>query len=568
MPLRETTLLYLFTCPDYSQPICTYHSQARLLLFIKLIFVMWPLAVRGSSGPQCLLSSSSLTDYGEKGNITLDFIGPVNTMLSKPAIPFTAQPGPPPCDLFRLDLYKSSLALLFATEEVSENASLLPNITLGFRIWDSCFSEIPALRATFQAISGDGNYIPNYKCVSEAPAVAVIGDPVSGPAVAMGRLLSLWAVPQVSYSATSSSLSNKLEFPSFLRTIVSVDGQAAALIEICKKFGWNWIGILISSSDYGTVGGSILKTEAIRNSICIAFFEPVSYQQAGNQMQKIIEMVRRSTARVIILYCSAPEVYVVLVEVLRKNLTGKVWLGTESWFTSPVLLQPEFRHLLNNTIGIAKSRKILPSFTRFLQSLNPFKYPRMLSIRQFWEILFNCKWSAANISVIAQVPVCKGSEKIVTNDITEYNDPTSQSVYMAYNALYAITHALNNLLSCKPNQGPFSGKSCADKNNFQPWQLLHYLKRVQFVNTAGELIAFDANGNIYGYLEIMNWQLDGNNIGRYVKVGTFDKYLALNESLIRWAGGHVTLLSAVDSQNPDRADLSHHYGKMVKKSKS
>ncbi|XP_075042426.1 extracellular calcium-sensing receptor-like [Mixophyes fleayi] len=414
-------------------------------------------------------------------------------------------------------------------------------------MYDSCYSEPLSLQATFQMTSGGGNYAPNYNCEPQPIPPAVIGD-ISSSSLAIARVLGLWRLPQVSYIATVPSLSNKLEFPSFLRTSVSIESQPRSLIEMCKKFGWTWIGIFISSIDYFQASATALKGEATKNGICIAFFETVTFVLSKERFPKMVENVRRSTADVIILYCSPAEVDVIFLEVLQQNLTGKVWIGIETWFTTQIFQQKQFWNILNGTIGIAKSRKILPKFSNFLQSLRPSTHSRMFSIRQFWELLFNCRWvvDAANISLSSGVgrdsPACTGLEKLVTDDLTEFNDPTSQAVYMAHNALYTIAHALHNLLSCKPNQGPFAGNSCADKQDIKPWQLLYYLKRVRFVNTAGEEVSFDANGDIHGYFDILNWRLEDNR-GQYEKVGTVSNFsntgpkLSINDSAIFWAGG-------------------------------
>ncbi|XP_063794542.1 extracellular calcium-sensing receptor-like [Pseudophryne corroboree] len=519
---------------------------------------------------------------------------------------------PPVYWSFRSELYKSALALLFAVQEINEDPYLLPNITLGFQMYDSCYSEPPALQATFQLTSG-GNYAPNYNCAARPLPPAVIGD-ISTSSLAIGRVLGLWRLPQISYIASVPALSNKLDFPSFLRTSVSVANQPQAVIEMCLKFGWTWIGIFISSIDYYLQAGTTLKREATRNGICIAFFETVDYVLSIAVLPTIIETVRRSKATVVILYCSHAEASMIFIGVLQHKLFGKVWIGTEAWFTTPIFKQKQYWDLLNGTIGIARSRNTLPHFSSFLQSVHPSTYSRMLSIQQFWEILFNCRWAVGetNSSVSSAVGpgsrVCTGLEKLVTDDITEYNDPTSQAVYSAHNALYAIAHALHNLLICEPDEGPFAGKSCADKHDIKPWQvnvatvfpcptsyqhitsathprhglqhwmsmetcfhgnihdgfpgrllyecppavirvllllcmckveqLLYHLRRVHFVNTAGEEVSFDANGDINGYFDILNWQLE-DNIGKYVKVGTVSpsQGFSSNNSAIYWAGG-------------------------------
>ncbi|KAM4697192.1 vomeronasal type-2 receptor 26-like [Rhinophrynus dorsalis] len=85
--------------------------------------------------------------------------------------------------------------------------------------------------------------------------------------------------------------------------------------------------------------------------------------------------------------------------------------------------------------------------------------------------------------------------------------------------------------------------------------LLHYVKRVHFVNTAGEEILTDANKYIHGYFDILNWQLEENTVVRTVKVGTFDYYgntgqkLVLNDSIIQWANGQAKVPLSVCSDS-------------------
>ncbi|XP_069057766.1 vomeronasal type-2 receptor 26-like [Pleurodeles waltl] len=73
---------------------------------------------------------------------------------------------------------------------------------------------------------------------------------------------------EISYGAALGALSDKVQFPSFLRTIANAGSRAHAFIELCLHFGWNWIGILASDNDYGLENGQKLMEEAPKNGIC------------------------------------------------------------------------------------------------------------------------------------------------------------------------------------------------------------------------------------------------------------------------------------------------------------
>ncbi|XP_069800031.1 extracellular calcium-sensing receptor-like [Dendropsophus ebraccatus] len=530
-----------------------YWSTMRFYFHLYAMTLMFPSVGTFASG--CSLSIRAMDDYTEKGDIILGMLTPTSASFTRPEVTFSIQPPPLPCDSFSADFYKSILALLFAVEEVNENPNLLPNITLGFQMFDTCYSESASLQAMFQTRSCNENQTPNYKCGSEPDVPAIIGD-VSSSSVAIARVLGLWRFPQVSYVAILPALSNKIEFPSFTRTTASTRSQPQALIELCKKFRWTWIGVIASSADYFIQGVVEFRKEAIKSGICIEFLETIFMSSINNNIPKAVEIVSQSTARVVILYCSNPEIFLIFRYILQQSPIEKVWIGTEAWYTTNAI-EKQLWTILNGTIGIARSRKIPPNFSNFLQTFHPSKYPRMPFVKTFWEVLFTCKWPESEVNIFSLIghfnETCNGLEKVVTNDVAEFNDPTSQSVFMAHNAVYAIAHALHHLLHCRPGEGPFHGGSCANKQDLQPWQLLHYLRRVHFVNTAGEDVSFDANGDIYGDFDIMNWHFEDNR-RQFSKVGIFNEYLdhklSVNDSAIFWAGGQLPVSVYSDVCSP------------------
>ena len=68
--------------------------------------------------------------------------------------------------------------------------------------------------------------------------MGVVGGSSSAISAAISNALSTDYIPQISYSSTSTSLSNKRLYRRFLRTIPSDAYQAAAIVEILNYFNW------------------------------------------------------------------------------------------------------------------------------------------------------------------------------------------------------------------------------------------------------------------------------------------------------------------------------------------
>ncbi|XP_043911613.1 vomeronasal type-2 receptor 26-like [Protopterus annectens] len=87
--------------------------------------------------------------------------------------------------------------MIFAIHEVNQNPRLLTNITLGFQIYDTCYSETRSTEASLTLLSGIPDLIPNYNCKSQPLRPGVIGDLISSISIPMTRILGLYRFPQV-----------------------------------------------------------------------------------------------------------------------------------------------------------------------------------------------------------------------------------------------------------------------------------------------------------------------------------------------------------------------------------
>lgn len=89
-------------------------------------------------------------------------------------------------------------AMEFAIQEINNRSDILPNITLGYEIHDSCAAVPVALKLAFQFANGQTpNISMSNSCNKTADVVAVVGESGSTPSIGMSRILGLFGIPMV-----------------------------------------------------------------------------------------------------------------------------------------------------------------------------------------------------------------------------------------------------------------------------------------------------------------------------------------------------------------------------------
>ncbi|XP_043929431.1 extracellular calcium-sensing receptor-like [Protopterus annectens] len=481
------------------------------------------------TGPVCQLRRFSIDGYIKKGDINIGGIFSLHIGEPVSQIPFTELNDIKLCR----KVYERLLAMTFAIEEIHQNPELLPNVTLGYVIYDSCTTVAGAVEGTMKLLTGQRNIIPNYKCQNLSSAVAVIGESYSSTSVPMARLLGLYKFPQISYAATVMSLSDKNQFPSFLRTIPGDLFQSICIARLVQYFGWTWIGVLADSSDYGLQGSLKVKEELLKAGACIAFFEsiPAVYSEVKNH--HIRKTVQKSSANVIVIYSIDVDLYPVMEVITQNNVTGKVWVASDGWAQSYLFSKNEFLRTLQGTLGFLVRKGDISGFKEYIYSLYPYRNPDDVFLKKFWELVFDCKLPLMDNSnnVTKGLKICTGDETLDSMKLDFFKLTDLRNTYNVYNAIYAVTSALHDMISCRHGEGPFNNGTCAVMQDFLPWQILHYIKNTHFRNKNGEEVFFDMNGDPPALFSIVNWQVTSENSFRYEDVGHFDATAADSQKL-------------------------------------
>ncbi|XP_072895061.1 extracellular calcium-sensing receptor-like [Hemitrygon akajei] len=450
--------------------------------------------------------------------------------------------------------------MIFAIQEINRSPVLLPNITLGYRIYDSCSLPRFSVKAAFDLINGLDPIFPQLSCNPRSLVPAIVAESESSLSLALAASIGPLKVPMVSYFSTCACLSNRREFPSFFRTIPSDYFQSHALAQLVKRFGWTWIGTVRSDNDYGNFGMQAFTETVQQLGVCIAFSVSFHRTYSRERLLHVTRIIRTAPTKVVVAFLAQGDMAILLREIVRQNISGIQWVGSEAWIATSLLSPEENKRFVTGAIGVAIRNVNIPGFKNFLTRVHPSAYPGNLLVEEFWEKTFGCSLkridnNTRSAAATAKPRQCTGTESLKTVSNT-YTDRSQMRVSnKVYEATYAIAHALHNMFSCKSGEGPFVNQSCANISNFQPWQVLHYMQSLNFTSKVGERINFDDNGDSVATYDIVNWQVNSEGNATVLIVGHYDgsapsaEQVIINEGSIVWTDGRREVPRAVCSNS-------------------
>ncbi|XP_073342274.1 extracellular calcium-sensing receptor-like [Pagrus major] len=435
-------------------------------------------------------------------------------------------------------------AMAFTIEEINNSTELLPGIKLGYQIHDSCTSVPVTMHVTFQLSNSlDPVFYTGENCSQSGMVMAVVGESGSTPSISMSRVIGSFKIPQVSHFATCACLSDKQQFPSFFRTIPSDQFQADALAKLVKHFGWTWIGAVRSDSDYGNNGMASFLDAAQKQGICVEYSESFHRAHPRSRIQRVADVIRRSTAVVIVAFTASAELRILLEELALKPSPPRQWIGSEAWVTNREMLKFSF---CAGAIGFGIQKSVIPGLREFLLDLSPTKVAASPLLTEFWEDAFNCRLGK---KAAIDDSVCDGTEDIKTLQ-DPYTDTSQLRVTnMVYKAVYAIAHAIHNTVCQDTN----SKTQCDKLTRIESKQVLTQLKKVHFSKN-GYNVSFDANGDPVARYELVNWQKRDSGSIEMVTVGHYDSSLPegqefrINKNLT-WVDGSTQVPVSVCSDS-------------------
>ncbi|XP_044514890.1 vomeronasal type-2 receptor 26-like [Gracilinanus agilis] len=427
------------------------------------------------------------------------------------------RPPNKPCETYQW-LFKNTqqvLALIDAIKEINRDPKLLPNISLGFQVYNAYHSDARTLESSLRWLSGQYQFIPNYSCRKQNRTVAVIGGGTSTLSVQMSTLLNLYKFPQISYGPFDSTLSDKVQFPSLYQMAPKDSSLPKGVVRLIVHFQWNWIGLVATDDMRGEQFLWKMRAEMVKNGVCVSFTEKIPFTERRHteSQEAFMPRIFTSSTKVIVIHGDTDSLMILRNSEMPLFSIHKVWIATSHWDVTRRNFYIE-GHAFHGALIFSLLTSEIPGFKASVKAATPSKYPDDILLRSFWLSAFRCP----DEGEITQQETCSSNASSKTLPLCSFDKSITGLSYTMHNTIYAVAWALHEMFMRKLEKS-----SMADEEYLGPhsWQLHSFLRNTQFTNSAGDQVFVDENRRPEAQYAIMNYMYFAKENDGLVKVGQF-----------------------------------------------
>ncbi|XP_049901731.1 G-protein coupled receptor family C group 6 member A [Epinephelus moara] len=436
------------------------------------------------------------------GDIIIGGIFPVHEDVDKMNNSFA--PHLQPCIRFVERSLVKVLAMINAIELMNKSPLLADvNITLGYRILDSCSDVSTALRATADFTQRADCYAGSNTC--DQLVMAVVGASYSELSIAIARQLTLKMIPQISYSSTAVILSDKSRFPAFLRTIPNDEHQTAAMVSLLSTYDWNWVGVVTTDGNYGLSALDHFFSHATEKGICVAFKsilpQSVTSQDVGSAISQTATTILTNPKVQVIVSFAKPTLMMHLYQELKnqtlragQNMASmrRVWVASDSWSSSSSVIKHTTLEDIGHIVGFTFKSGDLSSFSEYLSRLEAagHDYTRNNTFMQEFYMQLNASEGSGGAELVSKA----------VNTLRKHIH--ADTVFSVEMAVSAIAQAMVSI--CR-------SRDCQTPGTVQPWEVLKALWMQKF-KLREKTYQFDSGGDINLGYDVTMWRSEGGKI--------------------------------------------------------
>ena len=429
-------------------------------------------------------------------------------------------------------------AMIYAIDEINANKNILPDIELGYAIYDTCNMIDVAHKSVLELImdksianeldqyismthshtdknpnttvhlnltsnKNDGMIEMKCSCNKHPPPfISLIGGASSKISISISTILGIDLVPQLSYSSTSIDLSNKLNHPSFLRTIPPDDFQSQFIVDILQYYNWKYINVYATDDFYGRVGVDFLLPLLELKGICVAVLQIFKTTLIPNDVDlSVRKLMSTQAANVTILWSGKSAARAILRSAEKLTLYTQTWIATEGWGGDEEILKINPK-VVQGILGVIPLMKFYEPLEKHLIG----KTEQDLHAYKLFYNAGNCNGSQLN----------KSTDNCVQHHQFERNSQILRiKLPNVIDAVHAVAYGLHAT--------HINNTKDPSREDLQHAKLLAAIKSLNFRGASGINVSFNDNGdpNTAAY-SLVNTRLAGNAQLEFIIVARWD----------------------------------------------
>ncbi|XP_015270247.1 PREDICTED: vomeronasal type-2 receptor 26-like [Gekko japonicus] len=380
--------------------------------------------------------------------------------------------------------YQHVLALEFAINEINKNPKIVPNVTLGFHIYDSYYDMRTTYRAMLDLLCKLHRSVPNYECNAHKNLMAVIGGFNSEVSLHMADILSLYKIPQLTYGSFAPEVRDEKKIPSFYSMVPNEAHQNIGIIRLLLHFQWTWVGLFAVDDDSGEHFLKVLEPLLSQNGICLAFMQNIPNKHnwedlyyASDRFLEIYLPLAESKANACIVYGDSMVLITLYIIIFfcnpnyKENASlRKVWIMTAQVDFALTGLQRAWDfQFFHGTISFTIHSDEPLGFQNFLQDIKPYQQQGNSFLKEFWEQAFDCFYPNPQETRDTS-ETCTGEERLKSLSWPVFEMSMTGHSYSIYNAVYAIVQAIHVLYSSRSSHRAMINGKIKERQDLWPWQ--------------------------------------------------------------------------------------------------
>ncbi|CAI5782688.1 taste receptor type 1 member 1-like [Podarcis lilfordi] len=422
----------------------------------------------------------------------------------------------PSCESLNPSGYAQFQAMRLAVEEINNSSTLLPNITLGYHIWDTC-QESLHLQAAFQL--SPHQWCRSHQGGCSQRVIGVVGPDSAEMTQLTARVFTYYGLPQVSYSIKEEIFADKKLFPLLFRTIPSNDHQVSGLISLISAFGWEYISAVDSGTKASEKTVQSLIAKAAAKGICISYqgLMTADLRILESRLQRVIENIEKARTNVVVVLSNAAITRKFFHAVTKLKIKGKVWIAPESWILTDTIASIPNIEQTGTVLGLTVKPVKLPQIVHFVGKT----LQRSPSNKTDGPLLSE----APTVEACSQS--CDENQLLSPDALANIlNSSVWQWSFYSYASVYILAEALHNHLGC-------SLQGCPASKEFKPRQFYEALYKVNFP-LQGNTITLGQEGDLFLGYSVVTWSWE-NGTATFKMIGSYSSQaLNINKSEISW----------------------------------